>query len=265
MKLQKIDNRESYSELIGRFSSKETISNNYMLPAEVTGLIAEGRLKEWHDDDNCFFFVEKDGGINRLYYLINNLSNKPTIDCRSALVSEILFRGNSGKPTVEIEFLKACGLKLNLRRDQYAAPITLSIDCEPTFVRTTEDARKVINLFNSTFDKYSGDYINPEHADSLFESKSLLCDYSQYGEIQGALQISSTGRNAWVSHLVVEREFRGQGVGDKLMSMFVTHAKQQEYKRLMLWVQHQNKAALSLYNKYGFKYTDKSTISLIKE
>ncbi len=265
MKPQKINNQETYSDLIERFSFKETLSNNYMLPAEVSALIYEERLYFCYDDRNCFFLVEKPGDVFRIYYLLNDLSNPVNIESRNALVAEILFRGSSGEPFSEIDFLKSCGFRLNLRRDQFSASIPDEVDCTPVFAKTPEDARRAINLFNSTFDRYSGDFIDPCLANTLFENKSLLCVYNDIGTLQGALEISFSGRNAWVSHLVVDNQHRGLGVADRLMRMFVTYAKLHDCKRLMLWVQHQNEAALALYKKYSFNYVNKSTISLIKE
>ncbi len=236
-----------------------------MLPAEIISTIAAGQLRECHDADNCYFIVSKAGGVGRLYYLINNRLNIPNIDCQEPLVAEILFRGNTKEPDAEVAFLTACGFKRNLRRDQYAAPILESTVCMPVFAKNTKDAHKAINLFNVSFDKFSGDYIEPSQAEELFENKSLLCAYRSDGVMQGALEASFNGRNAWVSHLVVEKQFRGQGVGNHLMNMFVNYAWLHGCKRLMLWVQHQNESAISLYKKFNFNYTNKSTISFIKE
>lgn len=137
--------------------------------------------------------------------------------------------------------------------------------CDPVFARSTDDSIIVIELFNSSFDKYSGDFIPQVEAQALYDSKSLLCCYSEDGTLQASLQISFAGRNAWISHLVVDPKYRGLGLSDKLMKMFVMEAKNHKCKRLMLWVQTQNEIAVSLYKKYGFAYTNKSTISLIKE
>lgn len=264
MRIQKITDIQSYSNLIDRFLLKGTASNNYLLPAEVSRLIYEGKIYSWHDDLNCLFFVEKKGGVVRLYYLLNDLSDKISFNLKLPVVTEILFRGNLGEPKEEISYLQKNGFLINLRRDQYSASIPDGITREPVFAKSSKDTLKVIELFNSTFDVYSGDYIDPGQSETIFENKSLLCSYSENNELQGALEISISGRNTWISHLAVFEKWRGHGVAKKLMEMFFTYARIHSCKRLMLWVQHQNSTALSLYTKYGFKYTNKSTLSLIK-
>lgn len=265
MKPQKIHDVQAYDALIERYSDKGTISNNYMLSGEVSDLISQRRLYACHDENNCWFLVEKPAGVARVYYLINDMEKASLIECESSLVTEILFRGNSGVPSSEINYLERCGFKKNLQRDQYAAILGAQEACEPVFARSTEDSLIAIELFNSSFDKYSGDYIPQTDAQALYDSKSLLCCYSGDGILQASLQISFAGRNAWVSHLVVDSKYRGLGLSDMLMKMFVMDAINHECKRLMLWVQTQNEIAVSLYKKYGFTYTNKSTISLIKE
>ncbi len=261
---QKINDIEAYKALNDRFSSKETLSNNYMLYPEVSALIDEGRLSSCNDEANCFFLVKKEEGVTRLYYLLNDLSKALHIDTEDALVTEILFRGNQGEPSTEIEFLEKNSFVRNIRRDQFSGLIPSDPAAEIIYAKSEEDALSCINLFNSTFDKYSGDFISPVKANRLYEEKSLLCAYDSSGNIQGSLETTISGRNAWVAHLVVDSAYRGKGVANKLMDMFVTYAMSHECKRLMLWVNHENNKAVSLYRKYGLNYANKSTISLIK-
>ena len=60
---------------------------------------------------------------------------------------------------------------------------------------------------------------------------------------------------------------RGKGVGKALVDAFVERNQNPEKKektRYQLWVQRQNEAAVKMYQNKGFKYINKSTISLIK-
>ena len=60
---------------------------------------------------------------------------------------------------------------------------------------------------------------------------------------------------------------RGKGVGKALVDAFVERNKnpeKMEKTRYQLWVQRQNEAAVKMYQNKGFKYINKSTISLIK-
>ena len=80
----------------------------------------------------------------------------------------------------------------------------------------------------------------------------------------GALHQTFTGKTACISHVAVIPEGRGRHVGQVLLDTFIEKNMENEKHRYMLWVQHQNTVAVSMYQKKGFKYTFKSTISLIK-
>lgn len=265
MKPQKINNLESYNKLVEKFSKRETLTNNYMLPAQVSAIIDECRLYCCYDNTNCFFLVKKEANIYRFYYLLNDIGKKFNIESEGELVSEILYRGNMGEPKDEIEYLKSNGFEFNIKRDQFAGLIPNISETEIIYAKTKEDVLESINLFNATFDKYSGDYISINEVENLYKTKSILCSYDNSGNIQGFLQTNILGRNAWVAHLVVDSKYRGKGVANNLMDMFVANSIRNDCRRLMLWVNHENEAAISLYHKYGLNYANKSTISLIKK
>ena len=265
MKPLRIDSFEEYSKLMARFTGPDTVSNNCMLPEEVRTLIAEGRLSVWHDSGNCYVMLRNPGNVMRVYYCINDFLLVPEFNGEDPWVAEILFRGNKGVPDSEIEFFRKCGFHVNLRRDQYSAPLPDVHPCDPESARNLQDAVRAVGLFNSSFDRYSGDFIPPEDVQALYDGGSLLCAYSETGELMGSLHMTVNGRNAWVSHLVVDPVYRGRGIASRLMDMFVCRASGIGARRLMLWVQHDNKKAISLYERYGFKYMNKSTISLIKD
>ena len=265
MKLQKITDPEYYFSLVRRYLQKGSVSNNYMMPQEVVSLIREDRVSEYHDEVNLYIFVDNPGNCSRVYFILNDLSNTLKIDDSIILVSEILFRGNGSAPEIEIDFLERSGFQTNLRRDQLCATTPHNDVIEVEYARNIEDAHEAIALINASFDHYSGDFIPFDKAEYLFENKELICGYDEHGHLTGVLHVSMKGKVAWVSHLVVQSNCRGQQVGSRLMRMFIRYAEEHGANRMMLWVQHDNYKALSLYGKYGFTYTNKSTISLIKD
>lgn len=260
-----IESFEKYSDLITRFTKSDTVSNNYMFPDEVRILISEGRLYSCHDAENCYIILKNPGNVKRVYYYINDFFLIPEFFGQDSWVTEILFRGSKGVPNAEIEFFRKTSFEVNLRRDQYSALLSSIPPCDPEYARSFQDAVKAVELFNSSFDIYSGDFIPRENTQELFDNGSLLCVYSDDGVLKGCLHMTLNGKNAWVSHLVVNSQYRGKGIASRLMDMFMFRASELGAKRVMLWVQHENEKAISLYEKYGFKYMNKSTISLVKD
>lgn len=264
MKLQKAESIDKIAGIVNRFSIRGAVSNNYLLPSELHTEVTDGRLFYCHSDSNLYLFLRKPGDFLRLYYILNDLNERPSFKMDMPLMTEILFRGNVGLPEKELAFLQEIGFAVNLRRDQYSASASEIEGLTPAYVPSIEAAQEAVDLFNSSFDKFSGDFIPADTIRSLYEEKRILCVVKENGELGGALEISIQGKNAWISHLAVKPDSRRQGVADKLIKMYAQAAIERGASRLMLWVQSQNTAAISLYAKYGFRYTNKSTISLIK-
>lgn len=265
MKLQRPENIEGVTTLINRYTNKGSVSNNYLLPSDLNSAFASDGLLYCHSDSNLYLFLEKPGGFVRLYYVLNDQDEIPSFDTDIPMMTEILFRGNNGVPENEITFLQNAGFCINLRRDQYSASALSTDGLPPKYAQSLETAKEAVGLFNGSFDKYSGDYIPEDDIKELFEEKRILCIVNEHAKLMGALDVSVTAKNAWISHIAVNPEFRRKGVADKLVRMYAQAAKERGASRLMLWVQARNSAAVSLYAKYGFKYTNKSTLSLIKE
>lgn len=59
--------------------------------------------------------------------------------------------------------------------------------------------------------------------------------------------------------LAVKPEFRGQGVGKKLIQSATDHARREGYQRLVLWTQASMIAAQHLYHTCGFKFIENFT------
>jgi ribosomal-protein-alanine N-acetyltransferase len=55
-----------------------------------------------------------------------------------------------------------------------------------------------------------------------------------------------------LANLAVSPDHRGKGIGEKLMKMILLEAKERACKSIVLSVRESNKAAISLYAKFGF-------------
>ena len=61
---------------------------------------------------------------------------------------------------------------------------------------------------------------------------------------------------AEMKRMYVDEEYRGKGIGEKLLKSFLEKARQLKYERIWLDTLPELKAANSLYKKYGFKEMD---------
>jgi ribosomal protein S18 acetylase RimI-like enzyme len=268
MKQKLIETLSEYEGLIKQFASNKPITNDYM-QAGVVSLIENKRLFEAHTHSNLFFFVKKDVG-HRVYYYLNDLTDTADFADMKDLVIEILFRSQLGMPQQEIDYFTECGFAINLIRDQYAcmykdmAISAIEMPINVTLAETINDVECSCNLFNESFDKLSGDFIPESEYQSLLTNNQILIAKDTTGRICGALHQTCEKNIAWISHVAVTTDARGKHVGSSLVKAYIQHNYTTEKQRYMCWVQRQNIQAVNMYKKMGFKYLQKSTISLIK-
>lgn len=269
MRVEQINNTTQYEDFVNKYRQKNCLCNDY-LQNRVSSLINSGRFYMACGSHNAFLF-ERKINCSRLYYYINSIDETFVFKDQSPLVTEILYRGDKFFPKEETIFLEKCGFKKNLVRDQYSAvykDLNASREQSDILVRKTNTLDEVAwacELFNSSFDPYSGDYIESSQIYGLFENQSILLALDSSGKKCGALHQTVERNNAWVSHVVVEPSARGKHVGQSLLDHFVELNHKDDKSRFMLWVQKQNKAAVAMYQNKGFKYVNKSTLSMIYE
>ena len=273
MKLIKVNDYARYQAIVEQYNKKGCLSNDFIYQ-EAADLIIHDKLYEYCGENNAFLFVVKDKCM-RLYYYLNDLAEVYNFEVDENLVVEIIFRGNLGQPQDEMEYLSKCGFRLHLRRDQYTGVYkdleTPRLVAGVTVAKASslEEVDLACELFNKSFDHYSGDYLAKDVYESLYTSGSILIAKDLQGQFVGALHQTVERRVAWISHVAVVESYRGHGVGQALLDTFIEQNANPDMElkqktRYMLWVQAQNAAAVSMYQKKGFKYMNKSTISMIK-
>lgn len=269
--MKQVANISEYQAIVEKYGQKGVRSNDY-IQKEAADLIAREMLYADCYEKNAFLYVKKDVGM-RVYYYINDLEELADFSQFNDLVTEILFRGES--PQIEIEYFTKCGFCVNLVRDQYAGmykDLALNVALVTSVVvehaDSIEQVRFACELFNASFDALSGDFIPESAYEDLLRSNSILIAWDiEKKTIYGALHQVKEGQVNVIGHIAVVQEARGHGVGKALVDTFVEWNKNNdntEKTRYQLWVQRQNEAAVKMYQNKGFKYINKSTISLIK-
>ena len=263
----KIETYEQYNQLVEHYSRKGRVTNDY-LQNEAADLIIHDSLYTICGNENAVLLVRKSGFL-RLYYYINSFEEQIELP-QNEYVTEILFRGEKA-PEAEVKWLEGIGFKENLSRDQYFAKYAsltqpVKITGVKTYTATEEDdVLWAINLFNSTFDKWSGDYIPQEAVPLLIQEQAILIARDSNGSRLGALHLEQKGGAMWLNHVAVVKEARGMGVGLGLVEHYIEQGHVNgDNSRYMLWVQRQNVPAVNLYRKKGLVPMNKSTLSMIK-
>lgn len=81
----------------------------------------------------------------------------------------------------------------------------------------------------------------------------LLDDGRVIGMLTVGVYLSPTGGKAWIEDVVVDKMFRGRGLGRKLVAHAIEYCKSQGINTLMLTSNPKRVAANALYQLLGFE------------
>jgi peptidyl-dipeptidase Dcp len=72
----------------------------------------------------------------------------------------------------------------------------------------------------------------------------------------GFLLLMDRGKAAQLRYFLIEPEYRGLGLGLKLLNLYMDFLQECGYKESYLWTTHELTAAAHLYQRVGFKLTE---------
>lgn len=93
------------------------------------------------------------------------------------------------------------------------------------------------------------------YVDKLLQYATIICAYES-GTLSGFIGYYSNDKatlSGYISVLVVDKQYRNRKIAEKLMKYTISDLKDKGFERCRLEVLKENKRALSLYEKIGFK------------
>lgn len=215
-----------------------------------------------------YLFVKKEG-FYRLYYLVNSvdvLHDFTNIE----IVLEIIYRGQNKMPIEHINYWKKNGFITHLTRDCYflkKSDITSKFVNKGAFkiesISAEEDVIFAKKLIDENLDIYTGDRLALHEIEHYSKLGHLYCIFNK-GIRCGILQAEFKNNIFWLGHIVVDKDFRGLGLANELVSHYINEGIDLQVSQFQLWVMNDNIPAVNLYEKKGFKYLNKSTLSMLK-
>ena len=89
---------------------------------------------------------------------------------------------------------------------------------------------------------------NPER------NRIWACEH--HDRIIGFLLLMDRGNTAQLRYFLIDPEYRGIGLGSKLMSLYMDFLRECGYKGSYLWTTHELSTAAFLYKRHGFRLTE---------
>ena len=112
------------------------------------------------------------------------------------------------------------------------------------------------NFEKESFRKYVGDAIN-EFKKNYNRDEENIWVAEIEGRFAGSIALvkenDNLGQLRW---FLVESDFRGYGLGNKLIKTLLQFSREKKYRQILLWTVSELDAARHLYDKYGFEVTE---------
>jgi peptidyl-dipeptidase Dcp len=86
------------------------------------------------------------------------------------------------------------------------------------------------------------------------KNRVWICESQE--KIIGFLLLMDRGESAQLRYFLIEPEYRGIGLGSKLMSLYMEFLRECGYQRSYLWTTHELTTAANLYTRFGFQLTE---------
>jgi GNAT superfamily N-acetyltransferase len=109
--------------------------------------------------------------------------------------------------------------------------------------------------FGVPFEPYVAEGLNEfYHQYDPASNRVWICEH--HGKMIGFMLLMNRGKAAQLRYFIIEPEYRGIGLGKKLMGLFMEFLLACQYTSAYLWTTHELKAAASLYMREGFVLTE---------
>jgi GNAT superfamily N-acetyltransferase len=85
-------------------------------------------------------------------------------------------------------------------------------------------------------------------------SRVWVCEHKN--RIIGFLLLMDRGKAAQLRYFLIEPEYRGLGLGARLLGLYMDFLRERNYQESYLWTTHELSTAASLYKRLGFRLTE---------
>lgn len=262
--MENIKTFDQYTQLQQEFrkQARPKFMNNFLMKPEIEQLIAEGKLFHLESDEALMFLVEEKGAYQLYFSSATENLNVPMLDLPVHL--DYVSRRERAAEVPVVKHLLASGFEVIAENQEYiwkSQAVEQPTDETLEFLLADEaDLVEIREIWAASLDED----VNP--VPTLAEMKrdlEFIYVLKREAEILAAVHLDTSGRAMLIEHFAVSPNHRRQGLGQTLLQHILVYAEKNE-KVVTLWVDQTNIKAVHLYEKYGFKMTNKNSTQLKK-
>lgn len=270
--MESITDLEQIKTLLKEHTVKGGLSNNYMLPAAYEQLIAQQNLYVIAQKQNLAVLTQKLHNY-QAFFIINDVHSPMSFPEGKIISTELPYKFREETIQPLIEYLTRTGFArhilrsaMSMDRKQELVYETSSPNNLPIQYHICEDFRYVDSIkqmMDDVFDSYTGDIIESATISEYIKSKKIII--ATHGEeLCGFLHFDIKGKSVWINHIAVNEKYRGNAIATNMVAEYIKVGAENGLKNYALWVKADNLPAIRLYQKFGFSFNNKHSLSMVK-
>lgn len=249
--MQTIESYETLAPLLSRQLRKGVRTNAFSDPDEYRREIAAGRLavQEW---DGGLLLLHRRTGFQRLNFYLYR-PELPDLKLQEPTVLEIAHRPQDEAMQQAVALWRDRGFQVLFERVRMQRPrdLTPPAAMAPDVrLARLEDQSVLETLMDGYYDKVLGCLPERDELAADIRAGAVLCAEGGDGQIIGMLHLALGRTSTEMRHFVVKNECRRQGIAQRLFDSYQAHT---QGKRSLVWVLADNRPAVTMYEKNGFR------------
>jgi len=249
-----------YDELIDKINSlkrrnKNIVTNAFFTTQQLQSMIDSNEATIKISDDAVVILAEEERLVRLYFYaaafnLLKQISNMLPSRTSKAIITDVVGRNpQAEKLACELQKLNFCKQNELIRMNRLPLEFT-EITVSNVIVATPEKGNEIMNILYDEFDVYTSHLPTEEKILKSITNKEITIVIQQE-KIVGFAYFETLGeRVKYLYQIVVDKNFRGKGIADSLLTYTFEHSSKDT--SFQLWVEANNQRAISKYQKYNF-------------
>lgn len=122
-------------------------------------------------------------------------------------------------------------------------------------------------LISNLFKQLGGEKVQTNLKEVLGDENPITLVYCEHNDkVIGIASMCTykviSGKKGWIEDVVVDEQYRGQGIGKKLMEKLLAEGKKKNLTEILLFTEDHRIAAIQLYSDLGFQLKESRIYTL---
>lgn len=264
--MDEIKTPSEFSDLVRTFKKKygKLVTNCYLMPKEIEQKAQAGKISVYCTEGFLYFLIDELDYYRMYFYLPKDgkiemeQPDKPVVldfvqkQGRAVSGQEVLYRLFEDYGFKEHKTYQRMCLNIQENTGWESMNQELPPEYHQGYGKESM-SEDMLELWREELDIYSTPLPDEKNLKQDIEAKNIIIVTDKTGHLCAVNSINQYGEACMQQHLAVKREHRRNGLARLLCCKMIEIMKKAGVKKLYLWVDVKNEAALNLYIKCGYQ------------